>query len=551
MCAAQAFYFKVADQAWEFEQIHRMNYRTFVEEIPQHERNPNGALVDKFHDENAYLICTDGEQLYGMLAMRDKRPFSLDSKLENLDSLIPEVQHPCEVRLLAIEHKRRHGRVIQGLFQALSEYSAAHDIDMLLISGTVRQAKLYQNLGFVPFGPQVGSADAPYQPMYLAGETISRLRNNRRFLSREENPAPPKQVINLLPGPVTLKAAVRAAHGGLPISHRSEKFVTDYNHARQILCEMVQAESVAVMMGSGTLANDAIGAQIAARGGRGLILVNGEFGRRIKGHADAAGLEYDTLEAEEGQAFEMVLLDQALQSGARWVWAVHCETSTGVLNDIEAIGTRCTEYGVPLYLDCISSIGSVPVDLGKVEMASAVSGKAIGAHAGLAMVFMNKAPSAQVGRIPGYLDLGKYLSVIPPFTLSSNLVYGLLAALQGSSWSARFTAIAQAGGQLRRRLEQSGLVVLAEESIASPAVLTIPLPGDIDSRAFGGALKRRGILLSYESAYLLERNWVQICIMYEMSLQECERAAQQIDEVLVLVAGTADVLDLDARSVSV
>jgi hypothetical protein len=48
---------KIADQADEFEKIFRLNYQTFAEEIPQHARNPERRLVDKFHCENRYLIA--------------------------------------------------------------------------------------------------------------------------------------------------------------------------------------------------------------------------------------------------------------------------------------------------------------------------------------------------------------------------------------------------------------------------------------------------------------------------------------------------------------
>ena len=44
--------FKIATEDWEFEAIHRLNYKTFVEEIPQHEQNAEERLVDKFHAEN-------------------------------------------------------------------------------------------------------------------------------------------------------------------------------------------------------------------------------------------------------------------------------------------------------------------------------------------------------------------------------------------------------------------------------------------------------------------------------------------------------------------
>ena len=46
--------FKVACEPWEFEQVHRLNYKTFVEEIPQHEANPDELLVDNFHQENMH-----------------------------------------------------------------------------------------------------------------------------------------------------------------------------------------------------------------------------------------------------------------------------------------------------------------------------------------------------------------------------------------------------------------------------------------------------------------------------------------------------------------
>ena len=69
--------FKFAAEDWEFEAIHRLVYKTFVEEIPQHQSSPSHRLVDKFHPENTYLICLCGNKLAGMLAVRANRPFSL------------------------------------------------------------------------------------------------------------------------------------------------------------------------------------------------------------------------------------------------------------------------------------------------------------------------------------------------------------------------------------------------------------------------------------------------------------------------------------------
>jgi hypothetical protein len=128
-------------------------------------------LVDKFDHENDYLICLDGEQLVGMLAVRDKRPFSLDQKLDNLDTYLPPGRSICEIRLLAIEENYRDGRVLYGLMKQLADYSQIHGHDLAVISGTVKQQKLDQHIGFVPFGPLVGSGEAIFQPMYLTLET--------------------------------------------------------------------------------------------------------------------------------------------------------------------------------------------------------------------------------------------------------------------------------------------------------------------------------------------------------------------------------------------
>lgn len=176
--------FKIADQPDEFEQIFRLNYRTFVEEIPQHEANPEKKLVDKFHSENTYIICIDRARLLGMLAVRDNRPFSLDLKLENLDSFLPPHQSICEIRLLAVEPDRRRTRIFAGLILQLAKYCDVHGYDLGIMSGTTHQLKLYRHLGFTAFGPLVGKEGALYQPMYLTLESYRRLRETVRIFTQ-------------------------------------------------------------------------------------------------------------------------------------------------------------------------------------------------------------------------------------------------------------------------------------------------------------------------------------------------------------------------------
>ena len=146
--------FKIASLDREYEQIHRLNYETFVEEIPQHGENAEKRLVDKFHGENTYIICLDGEELTGMLAVRDRRPFSLDEKLTGLDSYLPSSRSLCELRLLSVRKDRRYRKVIMGLFMHLAAYCEEKKYDLALISANVSQEKLYRNLGFIQFGPE-------------------------------------------------------------------------------------------------------------------------------------------------------------------------------------------------------------------------------------------------------------------------------------------------------------------------------------------------------------------------------------------------------------
>ena len=181
-----SYQFKIATEDWEFAQIHRLNYLTFVEEIPQHSVNPDQALIDKFHDENTYIICLDQGKVVGMIAVRGNRPFSLDGKLENLETYLPAGRKLCELRLLAVDRKHRNGWVFWGMGKVLAEYCLRAGYELALISGTTRQQRLYRHLGFLPFGPLVGEPGVQFQPMYLSLEAFQRrARMFRRVLGRD------------------------------------------------------------------------------------------------------------------------------------------------------------------------------------------------------------------------------------------------------------------------------------------------------------------------------------------------------------------------------
>lgn len=534
MKSTAALTYNIAREDWVFEAIHRLNYKTFVEEIPQHDKNPDKQLVDKFHHENTYIVCLRGRRLLGMVAVRAKRPFSLDQKLGNLDSFLPGARSVCELRLLAVEPSERSGVLFLGLMRALLHHCREQGYDLAVISGTVRQLKLYKHLGFRPFGPLIGAGEAKFQPMYITLETVDSQFRRKSEGNGKSNSS--ESCVSFLPGPVAISDIVRRRFSDLPRSHRSQSFVADFKETQRRLCDLVKTKHADILMGSGTLANDAIAAQLSLLSAPGIVLSNGEFGERLVDHTRGFGLSFDVHRTDWGDAFHASEIAAALACNpkSRWLWAVHCETSTGVLNDLAMLKQVCAANNLLLAMDCVSSVGTVPVDLSGVFLASAVSGKGLRAFPGLAMVFHESELAPAPGQLPRYLDLGYYAqSDGIPFTLSSNLLYALRAALDRHSVNGDFAKTAKLAARLRVELRGMGMWIVGDGGKLSPAVTTIALPPTVHSRALGEELEEAGYLLSYMSGYLLERNWLQICLMGEISEAELHSLVEEIRRAIM------------------
>ncbi len=158
---------KFAETEDELTQVHKLNYETFVEEIPQHESNEQKILVDKQHEKNKYIIAVYRNEVFGMVAINDQRPFSLDMKIPELESYLPPFSKALEIRLLSVKSTNRGGKAFFMLAQKIVEWGYGLNYNLVLISGTTRQIKLYEKIGFKGFYKLIGSGDALYQPMYL------------------------------------------------------------------------------------------------------------------------------------------------------------------------------------------------------------------------------------------------------------------------------------------------------------------------------------------------------------------------------------------------
>jgi aspartate aminotransferase-like enzyme len=498
--------FKIADSPREIAQLQALHYKTFVEEIPQHRPNEARRHVDRFHDENTYVVSLRGEEVIGSIAVRARRPFSLDAKLPDLDRYLPRDRRICEVRLLSIDEKHRTGVVLPGILAAFHDYAMAQQFDCAVISATTRQLKLYGQLGFEPFGPLVGTEEAQFQPMIV---TLERFREHVRRLAALP-PVMAGKAVSFLPGPVTVHADVAAAFAALPVSHRSPEFLEELEVVKRSLRSLTSSRHAAVLLGSGTLANDVVAAQLSLlAGARGLVVSNGEFGERLADHASRAGLRFEHLRYEWGQPIDV---DAIRSRDADWTWLVACETSTGMLNPLPDVRRLC--------VDAVSAIGAIPLDFSRVWLATGASGKCLGSYPGLSFVFHNHdvAPSKT---LPRYLDLGMYSEDVP-FTHSSNLVHALRVALERVDWPSRYTELASTGAWLRKRLASSGFNVLEANA---PHVVTIPVD---DAPSLAAALARSGFHIAHASEYLRARNWAQLALMGEVGRAEAGAVVKEM-----------------------
>lgn len=526
------YVFKRAETRQEFEQIHCLNYRTFVGEIPQHPDPGDGRLIDKFHDKNSYFIVLCGGRVVGMVSGHDQPPFSIADRLNDPSILQRPGIRPLEVRLLAVEPDKRNSTIFFGLLWSLYQHAHVHGYTHLFISGIEERIRLYRRLGFEPLGPAVAHGQASFVPMVL---TVGRLpakveRVKHLWETHVERSAPFREAepVCLLPGPVTTSAAVRSAFHQPPIYHRGPDFIRRFQDVRKTLGDLVGGLEAALLNGSGTLANEAVAAALAAdqEAGRGILLVNGEFGQRLERQAARFGLSPRVLSWPWGQPWNLVEIEAALAQEASvkpastWIWGVHQESSTGVLNDLPGLIRLARNWDTRVCVDCISSLGAVPLDLRGVYLASGASGKSLGSYAGTAIVFaeVKALDRINVDRIPSYLDIPAAVSSSGPrYTFPSPTLLALESALEDYATPERARAAyeryAALGAFVRQQLRALGLEPIAQETWASPVVTTFSPPSEESPEAFVTRCQAWGFSIGGQSRYLAERRLVQIANM--------------------------------------
>lgn len=306
-----------------------------------------------------------------------------------------------------------------------------------------------------------------------------------------------------IPGPTPLPPAVLQSLSKPMISHRSAEFHRLLTGISERLRQVIgTANDVVVLTASGTGGLEAAIANTIEPGDRVLSVRVGHFGRRFAEIAERFGASLDYLDFAPGRPADPEALAGTLRRGRyRAVLVTHCETSTGVLNDLAGLAhaLEAADERPLLLIDGVSSLAGTPLGLAEddYDVVVTASQKAWMAPPGLSMLAVSRRGWQRIEacRSPRlYLDLAEARRYgargETPWTPGLTLLYGLDTALDmilDEGLPRVFARHLRLASQLRRSMRAAGLHVLAAEEWASPTVTAALLP---DGVGFGAVSQR-------------------------------------------------------------
>jgi 2-aminoethylphosphonate-pyruvate transaminase len=119
-----------------------------------------------------------------------------------------------------------------------------------------------------------------------------------------------------------------------------------------------------LLQGSGTFGVEAVFQTCVPPQGKVAVLTNGAYGDRIVQMLQHARIAHAAVRSPEDQPVSPEALEELLRRdpAVTHVAVVHCETTTGVLNPIAAIGQITRKHGKIMVVDAMSSFGAIPID---------------------------------------------------------------------------------------------------------------------------------------------------------------------------------------------
>ncbi|VIF65465.1 aminotransferase, alanine--glyoxylate transaminase [Clostridioides difficile] len=312
--------------------------------------------------------------------------------------------------------------------------------------------------------------------------------------------------INYAPGPTETRENVRLARAEKTTNPDIDiDFVEFYKKTCEKFGNIVGTKNdVYILSGEGILGLEAACASLTEKGDRVLVIDNGIYGEGFKDFVTMYGGEYVLFSSEYTKSIDIDELKAFLDKDSNFKYAtvVHCDTPTGVLNDVSKICPLLKEYGILTVVDSVAGmVGErLSVDESKIDIILGGSQKAISAPAGLTIVGIsqdakNCIKNRKTDVIGFYcnLDIWKdyYEKKYFPYTMPISDIMGLDKSLDNileegiENVLNRHEKIAYS---VRKSIEEYGLELFLEEGYSN-TVTAIKIPESI------GALKLTDYML--------------------------------------------------------
>ncbi len=347
------------------------------------------------------------------------------------------------------------------------------------------------------------------------------------------------------PGPVNVTPGVRSALLGPDICHREDEFSELFADTRRRLLRIFHIEkthAAALFTGSGTLAVESMLSSYARPGKKVLVLSNGVYGERLAQILNVHDAAHRVLAAPLGSFPSLEAVEEVLKKDKNLtaIAMVHHETSTGMLNPLEAVGMLAKKYKKTLLVDAVSSLGAETVDFAKygIDFCAGSAGKCLHGYPGVAFVLVSKKEAAKLsGGATVYMDLAATLkagdSGAPAFTPAVQLFYAFrqaLAELEKEGLGRRIAHYARKSEVLEKGLMKIGVRLLLEKKHRSHALLAAKLPETVTYEHLHARLKQNGFVI-YAGQSALRNSIFRVSTLGDIREHDVKRFLIELEKI--------------------
>ncbi|EKS4342663.1 alanine--glyoxylate aminotransferase family protein [Clostridium botulinum] len=200
----------------------------------------------------------------------------------------------------------------------------------------------------------------------------------------------------MTPGPTMVRENVRMARAMETTNPDLDlQFYDYYKETCEKIGEFLKTKNeIRILSGEGILGLEAACASLTEKGDRILVIDNGIFGEGFADFVEIYGGEVVFFKGDRRRDIDIEKLKEFLDKDSNFKYAtvVHCDTPSGVINNISKICTILKEKGIITVVDSVSAMGGqeLKVDEWEIDMVLGGSQKCMSAPPGLSFLSISK-----------------------------------------------------------------------------------------------------------------------------------------------------------------